>query len=181
MQPTEPEPGLRADLGLRDDDFVLMYAGNHGPAQRLGTVIDAVARLHDLPDVHLILVGDGVEKERCGRRRRAADPATSTSSTRFRRTAWRPGWPPPTCTSCPWRTIRCSASHCPARSSRSWPVANPCSPAHPATPPGSSARPVPVSTPDPRTRRTWPRSSDRPGRHHARGCGRWETRAATTT
>ncbi|WP_433651843.1 glycosyltransferase family 4 protein [Micromonospora zamorensis] len=63
MQPTEPEPGLRARLGLHDDDFVLMYAGNHGPAQRLDTVIDAVARLHDLPDVHLVLVGDGVEKD----------------------------------------------------------------------------------------------------------------------
>ncbi|MDG4809021.1 glycosyltransferase family 4 protein [Micromonospora sp. WMMD1120] len=62
MQPTEPEAGLRARLGLRDDDFVLLYAGNHGPAQRLDTVVDAMARLHDLPDVHLVLVGDGVEK-----------------------------------------------------------------------------------------------------------------------
>jgi glycosyltransferase involved in cell wall biosynthesis len=63
MRPTEPEPDLRGRLGLRGDDFVLMYAGNHGPAQRLDNVIDAVARLHDLPDVHLVLVGDGVEKD----------------------------------------------------------------------------------------------------------------------
>ncbi|WP_433392434.1 glycosyltransferase family 4 protein [Micromonospora sp. KLBMP9576] len=63
MRPSEPEPGLRARLGLHDEDFLLMYAGNHGPAQRLDTVIDAVARLHDLPDVHLVLVGDGMEKD----------------------------------------------------------------------------------------------------------------------
>jgi glycosyltransferase involved in cell wall biosynthesis len=63
MQPTEPEPGLRARLGLSDDDFLLMYAGNHGPAQRIDVVIDAVAQLTDLPDVHLVLVGDGVEKD----------------------------------------------------------------------------------------------------------------------
>ncbi|MFU8851391.1 glycosyltransferase family 4 protein [Micromonospora sp. SL1-18] len=63
MQPTEPEPGLRTRLGLGDDDFVLMYAGNHGPAQRIDVVIEAMARLTDLPDVHLVLVGDGVEKD----------------------------------------------------------------------------------------------------------------------
>ncbi|MEV1314794.1 glycosyltransferase family 4 protein [Micromonospora arborensis] len=64
MQPTEPEPGLRQRLGLTDDDFLLMYGGNLGAAQRLDVVVDAMARLRDTPDVHLVLVGDGVEKDR---------------------------------------------------------------------------------------------------------------------
>ncbi|KAB1940666.1 glycosyltransferase family 4 protein [Micromonospora sp. ALFpr18c] len=64
MQPTEPEPGLRRRLGLTDDDFLLMYGGNLGAAQRLDVVVDAMARLRDTPDVHLVLVGDGVEKDR---------------------------------------------------------------------------------------------------------------------
>ncbi|WP_405434280.1 glycosyltransferase family 4 protein [Micromonospora sp. NBC_00617] len=63
MQPTEPEPGLRARLGLTDDDFLLMYGGNLGAAQRLDVVIEAMARLRDMPDVHLVLVGDGVDRD----------------------------------------------------------------------------------------------------------------------
>ncbi|GIJ27860.1 glycosyltransferase WbuB [Micromonospora qiuiae] len=63
MQPTEPEPGLRSRLGLTDEHFLLMYGGNLGAAQRLDVVIDAMSWLRDLPDVHLLLVGDGVEKD----------------------------------------------------------------------------------------------------------------------
>ncbi|MFI0794541.1 glycosyltransferase family 4 protein [Micromonospora rubida] len=64
MQPTEPEPGLRDRLGLTDDDFVLLYGGNLGAAQRLDVVVDAMARLRNMPDVHLVLAGDGVERDR---------------------------------------------------------------------------------------------------------------------
>ncbi|WP_197087805.1 glycosyltransferase family 4 protein [Micromonospora sp. HK10] len=62
MQPADPDLRFRARLGLAPEDFVLMYAGNQGPAQRLDAVIDAMARLVDLPDVHLVLIGDGLEK-----------------------------------------------------------------------------------------------------------------------
>ncbi|WBB52104.1 glycosyltransferase family 4 protein [Verrucosispora sp. WMMD573] len=62
MQPTEPDPHLRTSLGLSPDDFVVLYGGNHGPAQDLGVAITAMARLRDLTDVHLVLVGDGVSK-----------------------------------------------------------------------------------------------------------------------
>ncbi|SCL32743.1 Glycosyltransferase involved in cell wall bisynthesis [Micromonospora nigra] len=62
MQPAEPEPGFRARLGLTPDDFVVMYGGNHGPAQGLDVAIDAMDGLRDLPDVHLVLVGDGVSR-----------------------------------------------------------------------------------------------------------------------
>ncbi|MBQ1047988.1 glycosyltransferase family 4 protein [Micromonospora sp. C51] len=62
MQPAEPDPHLRTRLGLSPDDFVVLYGGNHGPAQDLGVAIAAMGRLRDLPDVHLVLVGDGVSK-----------------------------------------------------------------------------------------------------------------------
>ncbi|MGK5739559.1 glycosyltransferase family 4 protein [Micromonospora sp. URMC 103] len=62
MQPTEPDPDFRRRLGLDAGDFVLMYGGNHGAAQRLDVAVDAMDRLRDLPDVHLVLVGDGVDK-----------------------------------------------------------------------------------------------------------------------
>ncbi|MGN9777403.1 glycosyltransferase family 4 protein [Micromonospora sp. H33] len=61
MQPAEPDPSLRARLGLTDE-FVLMYAGNHGAAQDLSTAVLAMGELRDLPDVHLVFVGDGIEK-----------------------------------------------------------------------------------------------------------------------
>ncbi|GAB3180380.1 glycosyltransferase involved in cell wall biosynthesis [Micromonospora palomenae] len=61
MHPTEPDGELRRQLGLTDE-FVVMYGGNHGMAQRLDVAIEALARLDDLSDVHLVLVGDGIEK-----------------------------------------------------------------------------------------------------------------------
>ncbi|WP_158603470.1 glycosyltransferase family 4 protein [Micromonospora radicis] len=61
LHPTEPDAELRRGLGLTDE-FVVMYGGNHGAAQGLHTAIEAMARLADLPDVHLVLVGDGIEK-----------------------------------------------------------------------------------------------------------------------
>lgn len=55
------DPSLRSDLGLSDDDFVLLYAGTMGPAQDLATLVDAMAYLADRPDVHLVLLGAGTE------------------------------------------------------------------------------------------------------------------------
>ncbi|TCB95929.1 glycosyltransferase WbuB [Micromonospora zingiberis] len=63
MQPTAPDPLFRTRLGLAPDDFVLMYAGNLGSAQRLDVVVEAMARLSDVPHVHLVLIGDGVERQ----------------------------------------------------------------------------------------------------------------------
>lgn len=60
--PAEPDASLRADLGIAPDDFVLMYAGNHGAAQDLSTVVRAVGIADTTRPVHLVLVGDGVEK-----------------------------------------------------------------------------------------------------------------------
>jgi glycosyltransferase involved in cell wall biosynthesis len=61
MQPTEPDRELRARLGLAGK-FVLMYAGNHGPAQALDVAIKAMSEVRDLPDLQLVLIGDGIDK-----------------------------------------------------------------------------------------------------------------------
>ena len=54
--------GCRERLGLTDDDFLLMYAGNHGGAQSLSAVIEAVGQLSSAERCHLVMIGDGVEK-----------------------------------------------------------------------------------------------------------------------
>jgi colanic acid biosynthesis glycosyl transferase WcaI len=61
MKPSEPDQDLRARIGLTDE-FLLMYGGNHGAAQGLDVVVRAMAQLRDLPDVHLVMVGDGIQK-----------------------------------------------------------------------------------------------------------------------
>jgi glycosyltransferase involved in cell wall biosynthesis len=54
----------RGQWGVARDDFVLMYAGNHGAAQGLDAAIEAVGMLDRDDRCHLVLVGDGVEKPR---------------------------------------------------------------------------------------------------------------------
>lgn len=58
--PASPDPELRRSLGLSDDDFVIMYGGNHGAAQKLDAFIRAMAQAPD--GVHAVFVGDGVDK-----------------------------------------------------------------------------------------------------------------------
>lgn len=52
---------LRAELGLQDK-FVALYAGIHGLAQGLETIVEAARLLQDQPDFHFLLVGDGPKK-----------------------------------------------------------------------------------------------------------------------
>ena len=59
--PIAKSPMSRQRLGIRDSDFVLMYAGNHGAAQGLDAILLGVAAVED-PRVHLVMVGDGVAK-----------------------------------------------------------------------------------------------------------------------
>ncbi len=62
--PTEPDPSLRAELGLTADDFVAMYAGAHGSAQGLGVLIEAMAQVGADERIHLVTLGDGIDRER---------------------------------------------------------------------------------------------------------------------
>src|SRR5690606_18967994 len=65
---TSERPVLsRQHLGLEPDDFVIMYAGNHGAAQDLRSVVEAVGLLPASSRVRLVLLGDGVEKSRLQR------------------------------------------------------------------------------------------------------------------
>ncbi len=56
----QPKAGqaLRQELGL-GDVFLAVYAGIHGIAQGLETVLQAAHRLRDDPTVHFMMIGDG--------------------------------------------------------------------------------------------------------------------------
>jgi len=53
---------IRAELGL-GDKFVVIYAGIHGVAQGLETVVEAARRLQERDDIQFLLVGDGPRKK----------------------------------------------------------------------------------------------------------------------
>lgn len=59
FQPTPASPNLRAELGI-NRRFTLMYAGNLGEMQGLGSLIDAAALLQDRSDVGIAIVVGGV-------------------------------------------------------------------------------------------------------------------------
>jgi glycosyltransferase involved in cell wall biosynthesis len=52
---------LRAELAL-EDRVVLVYAGLHGLAQPLETLVEAMARLPESARAHLLMIGDGPRK-----------------------------------------------------------------------------------------------------------------------
>jgi glycosyltransferase involved in cell wall biosynthesis len=56
----QPEAGqaVRRELGL-PDQFLVIYAGVHGIAQGLETVLEAAQLLADRPDIHFLMIGDG--------------------------------------------------------------------------------------------------------------------------
>ncbi len=57
----EAREQIRKDLGL-GDKFVAVYAGIHGVAQGLETIIEAARLVQDHHDIHILLIGDGPEK-----------------------------------------------------------------------------------------------------------------------
>ncbi len=56
-----PKAQARTELGW-DDRFTALYAGTHGLAHGLTTVLDAAERLRDRMDIRIVLVGDGAAK-----------------------------------------------------------------------------------------------------------------------
>ena len=58
---TEQTNKKRAELGL-EGKFVVLYAGLIGIAQGVEIMVDAAERLRDHPDVHFLIVGDGIRK-----------------------------------------------------------------------------------------------------------------------
>jgi colanic acid biosynthesis glycosyl transferase WcaI len=59
-EPKEDNP-FRREHGLAGK-FVVMYSGNHGPSNPLGTVLEAAVRLRDDPRFAFVFVGGGIGK-----------------------------------------------------------------------------------------------------------------------
>ncbi len=56
-----PRQQTRRALGF-DSDFLVLYLGAHGTANHLLQVLEAARRLAPFPEIHLLLVGDGMQK-----------------------------------------------------------------------------------------------------------------------
>jgi len=61
FNPADQGEEVRQELGL-EDKFIALYAGAHGLANDLGTVLLAAKRLEAYPDIVFVLVGDGKER-----------------------------------------------------------------------------------------------------------------------
>jgi len=55
---------FRAELGIDDDDFVVLYAGNMGEKQGLDLLVDAARLLQGQRRLHFVLAGDGAARPR---------------------------------------------------------------------------------------------------------------------
>lgn len=62
FRPQTPSTELKNRLGLATDDFVILYGGNHGAAQGLSALIEAVGLLPSDRNCHAVLIGNGIEK-----------------------------------------------------------------------------------------------------------------------
>jgi colanic acid biosynthesis glycosyl transferase WcaI len=58
-----PNP-YRAELDLKPDAFVVLYAGNIGVKQALDVVLDSAAQLVDRDNIVFVIAGDGPEKRK---------------------------------------------------------------------------------------------------------------------
>jgi colanic acid biosynthesis glycosyl transferase WcaI len=61
-RPVPRDAALARRWGM-EGRFNLVFAGNLGPAQGLGTLLDAAERLRDLPEVQIVIIGDGVDRQ----------------------------------------------------------------------------------------------------------------------
>lgn len=59
FDPHRDDRPIRREFGLPEDRFVALYAGTHGMAHGLETVIEAAERV---PEAHFVFVGDGARK-----------------------------------------------------------------------------------------------------------------------
>lgn len=60
--PTNPDRTVADELGIDTSKFVVLYAGNIGPMQGLGVVVEAAALLKDRNDVQFVVIGTGPEE-----------------------------------------------------------------------------------------------------------------------
>lgn len=62
FRPMPRDEALRAELGMKPSDFMVLYVGTHGMAHGLGTLLDAALALRDDAGVRFVLVGEGADK-----------------------------------------------------------------------------------------------------------------------
>lgn len=58
-----PREQARAEFGWGKQQFIALYAGTHGLAQGLTTVIEAASFLQNQTEIQIVLAGDGAEKQ----------------------------------------------------------------------------------------------------------------------
>lgn len=59
IKPMPPSRRYRGELGLKDDDFVVLYAGTVGAKQGIRLLIDAARELQDKAGVVFVIAGEG--------------------------------------------------------------------------------------------------------------------------
>lgn len=64
IQPLPREQSMRHELGISDDDVVVLYSGNMGEKQGLELIIEAAAQLKHQPHIKFILAGTGSARDR---------------------------------------------------------------------------------------------------------------------
>jgi colanic acid biosynthesis glycosyl transferase WcaI len=64
IKPLQGPNSLRTELGLRETDFVVLYAGNIGAKQSLDVVLEAAREIGGRDDIWFVIAGDGPEKAR---------------------------------------------------------------------------------------------------------------------
>lgn len=63
FDPKYNDPSLKSKIGL-DNKFIVCFAGNHGLAQGLETVIESAKLLQNDPDITFLFIGEGPAKNR---------------------------------------------------------------------------------------------------------------------
>lgn len=64
-QPVKAAGNIRRRFGFREDDFIVMFAGNLGFAQSVETVIECAFYLKHEDKIKIVFVGDGSVKQWC--------------------------------------------------------------------------------------------------------------------
>lgn len=59
----KPQEISREKYGFNNDDFILVYLGNHSRVYDLETVLRSAALLKEYPDIKFLLIGEGETKE----------------------------------------------------------------------------------------------------------------------
>jgi colanic acid biosynthesis glycosyl transferase WcaI len=62
IRPVKGSNSFRQELGLKEDDFVVLYAGQIGPKQSLHLVFEAVEQVGTDSRIHFVVAGEGALK-----------------------------------------------------------------------------------------------------------------------